>query len=157
MRIPLLSKLAITPFEILGDHAEKVKECAWIFQQAMECHVTLKCESFDELQNEVVKLEIEADAIKHQIRKHMPSSFLLPVDKYQFYYYLKEQDLILDAVIDSGQFFNRIDDGINQQKNISGCFRINSEKWFRKSFEPFGSRNIRPTRLRKRSSSRYSV
>ncbi|MFZ3046234.1 MAG: DUF47 family protein [Desulfatirhabdiaceae bacterium] len=101
MRIPLLSKLAITPFEILGDHAEKVKECAWIFQQAMECHVTLKCESFDELKNEVVKLEIEADAIKHQIRKNMPSSFLLPVDKYQFFYYLKEQDLILDAVIDA--------------------------------------------------------
>lgn len=147
MRIPLLYKLAVTPFYILGEHAEKVKECAWIFQQAMECHVTLKCESFDELKTQVVNLEIEADAIKHRIRKQMPSSILLPVDKYQFFHYLKEQDLIPDAVIDAlswvdyrdrpsippdleKDFFLLVDAIIDPVEDLSKMVR-EAEKYFR--------------------------
>jgi uncharacterized protein Yka (UPF0111/DUF47 family) len=35
MRIPFLSMFMTSPFVGLQEHAEKVKECAWTFQQAI--------------------------------------------------------------------------------------------------------------------------
>jgi predicted phosphate transport protein (TIGR00153 family) len=87
-----------SPFDGLQEHAEKVKECAWAFQQAIECHLTDQCESFEEFRSEVDKLESEADAIKRRIRGHLPKGTLMPVDKFQLFRYLREQDKVLDAV-----------------------------------------------------------
>ncbi|MBW2337222.1 MAG: hypothetical protein JRF47_10775, partial [Deltaproteobacteria bacterium] len=44
MRIPFISLFLTSPLEGLLEHAEKIKECAWAFQQAMECHITDQCE-----------------------------------------------------------------------------------------------------------------
>jgi predicted phosphate transport protein (TIGR00153 family) len=87
-----------SPFDGMQAHAEKVKECAWAFQQAIECHLTEQCETFEEFRLEVDKLESEADAIKRRIRGHLPKGTLLPVDKFQLFRYLREQDKVLDAV-----------------------------------------------------------
>ncbi|MFC1814740.1 TIGR00153 family protein [Thermodesulfobacteriota bacterium] len=101
MRIPFLSMFITSPFDGLQEHAEKVKECAWTFQQAIECHVSDRCKTFEELRLEVVKLESEADAIKRRIRGHIPLGTIMPVDKFQLFMYLREQDKVLDAVEDS--------------------------------------------------------
>ncbi len=101
MRLPFLSLFVASPFEALQEHAEKVKECAWTFQQAIECHVSHKCLRFDELREEVVRMETEADVIKRRIRGHTPKNALLPVDKFQLFRYLSEQDRVLDAVEDT--------------------------------------------------------
>jgi predicted phosphate transport protein (TIGR00153 family) len=98
MRIPFISLFMTSPFDGLQEHAEKVKECAWAFQQAIECHLTDQCESFEEFRSEVDKLESEADAIKRRIRGHLPKGTLMPVDKFQLFRYLREQDKVLDAV-----------------------------------------------------------
>jgi predicted phosphate transport protein (TIGR00153 family) len=90
-----------SPFDSLQEHAEKVKVCAWTFQQAIECHVSSKCETFDELRQEVSKLESEADAIKQNIRGHLPKGTLLPVDKFELFRYLREQDKVLDTMEDA--------------------------------------------------------
>jgi predicted phosphate transport protein (TIGR00153 family) len=87
-----------SPFEGLQEHAEKVKECAWAFQQAIECHITDQCDAFEEFRLDVDKLESEADSIKRRIRGHLPKGTLLPVDKFQLFRYLREQDKVLDAV-----------------------------------------------------------
>lgn len=100
MRIPFLSMFMTLPFEGLQEHAEKVKECAWTFQQAMECHVSDRCKRFEELREEIIKLESEADAIKRRIRGHIPVGTVMPVDKFQLFQYLREQDNVLDAVED---------------------------------------------------------
>ena len=63
MRIPFFSMFMASPFDGLHNHAEKVKECAWVFQQAIECHISNKCKTFEEFRQEVAKLESEADAI----------------------------------------------------------------------------------------------
>ena len=47
-----------SPFDGLQEHAEKVKECAWAFQQAMECHITEQCKAFEEFRLEVDKLDV---------------------------------------------------------------------------------------------------
>ncbi len=100
MRIPFLSIFIASPFDALQEHAEKVKDCAWTFQQAMECHVSIKCEAFEDLRQQVNKMESDADAIKRRIRGHLPKGTIMPVDKFQLFRYLREQDSVLDAVQD---------------------------------------------------------
>ena len=101
MRIPFLSLFMTSPFEGLEEHAEKVKECAWTFQQAVECHASLRCRQFEELRRSVIQLEHEADAVKRRIRGHLPIGTLMPVSKFQLFRYLREQDQVLDAVKDA--------------------------------------------------------
>ena len=101
MRIPFLSAFMTSPFDGLQEHAEKVKECGWAFQQAIECHAAEKCEMFEEYRQEVIKLENEADAIKRRIRGHLPTRTKLPVNQFQVFMYLKEQDKVLDSVEDA--------------------------------------------------------
>lgn len=101
MRIPFFSKYTTSPFEELLEHAEKVKECVWAFQQAIECYISDKCKTFEDYKKEVNKLESEADAIKRRIRGHIPVGARLPVSKFQLFLYLKEQDNVLDSVENS--------------------------------------------------------
>ena len=98
MRIPFISAFMTSPFEGLLEHAEKIKECTWAFQQAIECHITDQCESFEEFRKDVDKLESEADAIKRRIRGHLPKGTLMPVDKFELFRYLHEQDKVLDSI-----------------------------------------------------------
>ena len=99
MRIPFLSM--ISPFEGLLEHAEKVKECGWAFQQAVECHAAEQCKAFDQYRQDVSKLENEADAIKRRIRGHLPTGTRMPVNQFQIFMYIKEQDNVLDSVEDA--------------------------------------------------------
>lgn len=101
MRLPFLSMFVTSPFEGIQEHAEKVTECVWAFQQAIECHISMNCQTFDTLRTEVVQLESEADAIKRRIRGHLPIGTLMPVSKFQLFRYLREQDGVLDAVEDT--------------------------------------------------------
>ncbi len=101
MRIPFLSMFMSSPFGGIQEHAEKVKESAWTFQQAIECHLSERCDRFEELRQEIIRMETEADAIKRRIRGHTPKNALLPVDKFQLFRYLREQDQVLDAVEDA--------------------------------------------------------
>ncbi len=101
MRLPFLSLFVTSPFEGIQEHAEIVKECGWAFQQAMECHVSKRCRTFDELCREVRRLESEADAVKRRIRGHLPIGTLMPVSKFQLFRYLREQDSVLDSVEDA--------------------------------------------------------
>jgi predicted phosphate transport protein (TIGR00153 family) len=101
MRIPFLSMFITSPLAGLQEHAEKVKECTWAFQQAIECHISDQCQTFEELREEVIRLEHEADAIKRRIRGHLPKGTLMPVDKFQLFRYLREQDQVLDSVEDA--------------------------------------------------------
>ena len=99
MRLPFLSFIMAPTFCGIQEHAEKVKECAWIFQQAVECRVNAHCELFEAHRNEVIRMESDADTIKNRIRAYLPREILLPVDKVLLLKYVKEQDGILDAVV----------------------------------------------------------
>ncbi len=101
MRIPFFSMFMTSPFEGLQEHAEKVKECAWAFQQAIECHLAEKCQTFEEFRQEVIRLESEADVIKRRIRGHLPKGTLMPVYNFLLFRYLREQDAVIDAVEDA--------------------------------------------------------
>jgi len=105
-----------SPFDGLQEHAEKVRECAWTFQQAVECHISDRCERFEELREEIINMESEADAIKRRIRGHIPKGTIMPVDKFQLFRYLREQDSVLDAVEDALDWISyRIEPGIPKE------------------------------------------
>ena len=101
MRIPFFNMFITSPFEGLQEHAEKVKECSWAFQQAMECHFSPNCKTFEEFRDEVIQLEREADAIKRRIRGHIPKRTLTPVPTFLIFRYLREQDRVLDVMEDT--------------------------------------------------------
>lgn len=101
MRFPFRSIFVTSPFDGLEEHAEKVRECGWAFQQAVECYASDRCEEFEALRKEVSKLESEADAIKRRIRGHLPKGTRMPVSKFELFLYIREQDKVLDSVEDA--------------------------------------------------------
>jgi len=101
MRIPFFSMFMASPFDGIKNHVDKLKECASVFQQAIECYISSKCETFEEFRQKVAKLESEADAIKQNIRRYLPKGAILPVNKFELFRYLGEQDQVLDAMEDT--------------------------------------------------------
>ena len=98
MRFSFTSLFYESPFKKLKDHADKVKECAWMFKRAVECYVEQDCEEFDKLTEDVAKLESQADWLKRNLRNHLPRGLLMPVDKFVLIDCLREQDHVLDNV-----------------------------------------------------------
>ena len=101
MRIPFFSMFMASPFDGIQKHVDKLKECASAFQQAIECHISSKCKTFEELRQEVAKLESKADAIKRNIREDLSKRAMLPLDKFELLMYLVEQDQVIDAMEDT--------------------------------------------------------
>lgn len=87
-----------SPFENLRKHAEVVVSCSDLFENAVMAHLKGDMNTFEVLTDKVAELESKADAIKRNIRGHMPRGVLMPVDKFQFFMYLREQDKVLDSI-----------------------------------------------------------
>lgn len=115
MRSIFMSLFYKSPFENLKRHADKVSECARMFSKAVACHLDGKCQDFDNLTDEVARLESEADAIKRNIRGHMPKGILMPMDKFQFFMYLREQDKVVDAVEEALYWLSYRPEGIKDE------------------------------------------
>ena len=127
MKIPFFSFFITSPFDGLLEHAEKVRECAWAFQQAMECHASAKCENFEEYREEVDTLESEADVIKRRIRGHLPRGTRMPVSKFELFMYLREQDKVLDSVQDTLDWLSfRMTPGIPEELQKSFFLLVDS-------------------------------
>lgn len=121
MRIPFLSMFMTSPFDGLEEHAGKVKSCTMTFKKAIECHLSDDDSEYDNLIKEVFRLERDADAIKRRIRGHLPKGTMMPVDKFQLFMYLREQDAVLDSVEDILEWISfREDPGI--PRSLAGDF-----------------------------------
>ena len=101
MRIPFLGLFQESPFGRLIEHAEKVKEGGRQFREAMVCYLQGHRADFDRRHLDVTRLESDADAIKRNIRGHLPSGIMMPVNKFLFLYYLRNQDNVIDAAQDT--------------------------------------------------------
>jgi hypothetical protein len=101
-RVPILSAIGSkSPFEGLVEHAAKVNQCAQTWKQAMSAYIEKKYGLFEELSEEVQKLEHEADLIKGNISAHLPKGIYMPVYKSDFMMCLRDQDSILDYAEDA--------------------------------------------------------
>ena len=93
--------IAPTLFNGMLEHAEKIKECTWAFQQAVECYVSKTCDTFDEHRQEVTKLNSEAEIIEDRIRSSFYKRSVSPAGKLHLMMYTKEQANIGVAVMAS--------------------------------------------------------
>jgi len=101
MRFSLSKLFRESPFEKLADHANVIQSGAEAFRRAIECYLASECGDFEQLHNRITTLENDADRIKQNIRAHLPKGILMPVDKFQFLWYLREQDKVMDSMQDA--------------------------------------------------------
>ena len=89
-----------SPFGPLIEHAKKVHECVKLISPLMEAMQKKDYEEVRRLQDQVSKLEYEADMISHEIRENLPRRYFLPVERGDLDTYLEQEDCIADAVED---------------------------------------------------------
>jgi len=89
-----------SPFGPLVEHTTKVHECMQLVQPLLEAVMREDYEDVHKLQDQVSKLEYEADQIKHALRERLPRRFFLPVARDELDAFLHCQDSIADSVQD---------------------------------------------------------
>ena len=85
-----------SPFDQLLEHMCKVEEGINMLGDGLIRYYKSDYKGFSGLAKNIAKIEHEADIIKGNIRNHLPSSLLMPVDKGRFLWTLREQDATLD-------------------------------------------------------------
>lgn len=89
-----------SPFGPLVKHTQKVHECVKLLRPLMEAMIKEDYEEVHRLQDQVSKLEYEADQIKHAIREQLPRRYFMPVEREDLDAFLHSQDAIADCVED---------------------------------------------------------
>jgi len=89
-----------SPFGPLVEHTKKVHECVKLMRPLLEACVREDWEEIHRLQDEVSRLEYEADLVKHEIRQHIPRRYFMPVSRSDLEDFLHCQDQIADAAQD---------------------------------------------------------
>lgn len=85
-----------SPFQGLMEHMDKVRECIQLLEETLTQYYKGDTTHFSATAAQISQLEHQADLIKGNIRAHLPTSILMPVDKKYFLWQLREQDAILD-------------------------------------------------------------
>jgi len=98
MMSPLLNMFGQSPFKPLQEHMRVVVDCANQVPGLFEAvHDEGKVE---EIRERIYALENEADAIKNELREHLPKSMFMPVDRRDLLEILDLQDSIADTAQD---------------------------------------------------------
>lgn len=100
---PIYKLFGKSPFKPLHEHVLKVKECVDELKPLVEAFADQDFNKVNEIAEHISKLEHEADVIKNDIREHLPSTFLMPVERQDLLLFLKEQDTIADRAEDAAR------------------------------------------------------
>ena len=92
----LMALFGKSPFKPLQAHMEKVRECVERIRPLFDALLAGNRDEVEKLVNEICRLESEADAIKNDIRGHLPKSIFLPIDRRDLLEILDHQDSIAD-------------------------------------------------------------
>ncbi len=91
-----------SPFDPLQKHMEKVCECAAEVPALFDALVANDAEGLRACRNKISALESEADAVKNDLRSHLPKRLFMPVDRRDLLEILDLQDTIADVAEDIG-------------------------------------------------------
>jgi predicted phosphate transport protein (TIGR00153 family) len=89
-----------SPFGPLVEDTKKVHECVEMIRPLMEALVNEDYEEINRLQDQISRLEYEADTIKHNVREHLPRRYFMPVDRIDLARFISSQDNIADKTED---------------------------------------------------------
>ncbi len=106
MRFFNISRPRTVSFKEIEELAGKIKQCAWSFQQALECLISKKCDSFEEQRQDVTRLVSEIKVIENQIRTNITSSPKLPVDGYQALLFIRELTRVTGSLEEALEWFS---------------------------------------------------
>ena len=87
-------------FDLLGRHARLVIECTERLPLALEAYFNKDKKRLEEISRDIMEIERKADRLKQNIRGHLPYGIITPVDRFELFLYLKEQDAVADAAED---------------------------------------------------------
>ncbi len=84
-------------FDLLKKHAHLVLECVERLSLALEAYYKKEIPRLEEIARHIFEIEKSADQLKRNIRGHLPKGTILPVERFELFLYLKEQDAIADV------------------------------------------------------------
>jgi predicted phosphate transport protein (TIGR00153 family) len=96
----LLALFGKSPFKPLQAHMEKVRACVEHLNRMFSAMLSGDEATRKKLVDDICRLESEADAIKNDIRAHLPRSMFLPVDRRDLLEILTLQDFMADTCQD---------------------------------------------------------
>lgn len=91
-----------SPFGPLQQHMEKVCECAEGVPALFDALIDGDAEALQACRDRISALESEADAVKNDLRSHLPRRLFMPVDRRDLLEILDLQDTIADVAEDIG-------------------------------------------------------
>ncbi len=97
---PFASLFGRSPFKPLQEHMRSVKKCAAQVSKLFEALCDGDQSKVETVKERIFELEHEADAIKNELRAHLPKSLLMPVDRRDLLEVLDLQDSIADTAQD---------------------------------------------------------
>ncbi|WP_372865537.1 TIGR00153 family protein [Spongiibacter sp.] len=89
-----------SPFEPIQEHIKKAEACAMALQPFISAVIAKDWDSANTAQQQIVKLEHDADLIKKQIRLNLPSNLFLPVPRSDLLELISMQDRIANCAKD---------------------------------------------------------
>jgi len=94
---PITKMFAESPVKPLQEHIEKVHECVKKLEPFFKAVVEKNYDQVATIQQEIHKLEVEADDLKHELRIHLPNSLFMPMPR----------ERILDIVLNQDRLANK--------------------------------------------------
>ncbi len=88
------------PLECLERHAVQVHECLKKAIVGFRAYIAMDEAGFRQCFDDVSELEHGADLIKRNVRAHLPKGIIMPIDKFELFLYVNEQDAIADVCED---------------------------------------------------------
>lgn len=88
------------PLECLERHAVQVHDCLKQAIAGFRAYIAMDEAGFKQCFDDVSELEHGADLIKRNVRAHLPKGIIMPIDKFELFLYVNEQDSIADVCED---------------------------------------------------------
>ncbi len=97
---PFLNMFGQSPIRPLEEHMAKVHACVKHLYPFFEAVLTQQWTDVEKLQQEIVRLENEADDMKRNLRLHFPKSLFMPVSRSDLLELLSVQDRLANKAKD---------------------------------------------------------
>ncbi|ABK42755.1 protein of unknown function DUF47 [Magnetococcus marinus MC-1] len=107
---PLASLLGRSPFKPMQEHMRKVVLCAQLVPALFDALEQDDRETLNQVKASIFELEHQADALKNDLRAHLPNSLFMPVARRDLLELLEVQDAIADSAQEiAGMLTLRVD------------------------------------------------
>lgn len=94
---PFSNLFRTSPFKPVQQHMRTVFSCTCLLPPLIDALYRKDYAQLQELAEDIIRLESEADEIKHEFRLNMPNTLLLPVDRKDLLSLISDQDGLADT------------------------------------------------------------